>query len=95
MPLNSKGKYEIENEPYEEIKVYKVDADNPSLYLEGVQLRIHGTSDYGTEYDRTIETNSNGVASFGEMEVGKYILEEVQALENYKLDESNVSSTAK
>lgn len=45
--------------------------------LKGFQFRLHGTSTIGKKVDVTATTNSSGVASFKNVYVGTYTLEEV------------------
>ena len=70
----------IENENRSwDFKLYKVDSYNPSIYLEGAQFNLIGTSDFGTEYNITETTNSQGYIQFMNLEKGSYILRELVA----------------
>ena len=70
----------IENENRSwDFKLYKADSYNPSIYLEGAQFNLIGTSDFGTEYNITETTNSQGYIQFMNLEKGSYILRELVA----------------
>ncbi|MGN0161584.1 MAG: SpaA isopeptide-forming pilin-related protein [Lachnospiraceae bacterium] len=69
------------DEPAGKILVTKVDADNSSNYLKGVEFRLYkdnGTHLIGSQTPiATKVTNDNGQVSFEDLSLGSYILEEV------------------
>ena len=82
LTLNAQGYYEIPNEPYVSLTIFKADAFSRTTALQGAKLRLT-RADSGTAYDKTLTTNSNGVVRFDKLEVGSYILEETEAPQNY------------
>ena len=64
---------------YWNFKLYKVDAYNSSIYLEGATFQVVGVSDFGTEYDITATTNAQGYIQFMNLEKGSYIIRELTA----------------
>lgn len=82
-----------DNEYYNEQKVYnerrfnsfrlrKIDKDNTSIWLEGAEFSLKGTSAFGTSVDMVATSDENGVMSFENIERGTYTLKEVKAPEN-------------
>lgn len=82
-----------DNEYYNEQKVYnerrfnsfrlrKIDKDNTSIWLEGAEFSLKGTSAFGTSVDIVATSDENGVMSFENIERGTYTLKEVKAPEN-------------
>ena len=57
----------------------KVDSEEQTDRLEGVEFSLSGTSDYGTPYNITMTSDANGVVSFRNLERGRYTLIETQA----------------
>ena len=51
--------------------------------VEGIQFRLYGTADIGTKVDMTAKTNSKGVATFSNVLIGTYTIEEVDPLDIY------------
>ncbi len=92
LELNSQGDYEIANEPYCELTVFKADAYNQRQALSGAEFRLT-RADSGPAYDKTVVTNGNGTARFDRLETGNYILEEISAPENYFRDEKKYNVT--
>ena len=81
------------NEYYNDQKVYnerrfnsfrlrKIDKDNTSIWLEGAEFSLKGTSAFGTNVDIIATSDENGVMSFENIERGTYTLKEVKAPEN-------------
>jgi LPXTG-motif cell wall-anchored protein len=82
-----------DNEYYNDQKVYnerrfnsfrlrKIDRDNTSIWLEGAEFSLKGTSAFGTSVDMVATSDENGVMSFKNIERGTYTLKEVKAPEN-------------
>lgn len=82
-----------DNEYYNDQKVYnerrfnsfrlrKIDKDNTSIWLEGAEFSLKGTSAFGTNVDVVATSDENGVMSFENIERGTYTLKEVKAPEN-------------
>jgi LPXTG-motif cell wall-anchored protein len=82
-----------DNEYYNDQKVYnerrfnsfrlrKIDKDNTSIWLEGAEFSLKGTSAFGTSVDIVATSDENGVMSFENIERGTYTLKEVKAPEN-------------
>ena len=82
-----------DNEYYNEQKVYnerrfnsfrlrKIDKDNTSIWLEGAEFSLKGTSAFGTNVDIVSTSDEDGVMSFENIERGTYTLKEVKAPEN-------------
>ena len=82
-----------DNEYYNEQKVYnerrfnsfrlrKIDKDNTSIWLEGAEFSLKGTSAFGTSVDMVATSDENGIMSFENIERGTYTLKEVKAPEN-------------
>ena len=82
-----------DNEYYNVQKVYnerrfnsfrlrKIDKDNTSIWLEGAEFSLKGTSAFGTSVDIVATSDENGVMSFENIERGTYTLKEVKAPEN-------------
>lgn len=82
-----------DNEYYNDQKVYnerrfnsfrlrKIDKDNTSIWLEGAEFSLKGTSAFGTNVDIVATSDENGVMSFKNIERGTYTLKEVKAPEN-------------
>ena len=82
-----------DNEYYNDQKVYnerrfnsfrirKIDKDNTSIWLEGAEFSLKGTSAFGTNVDVVAISDQNGIMSFENIERGTYTLKEVKAPEN-------------
>lgn len=82
-----------DNEYYNDQKVYnerrfnsfrirKIDKDNTSIWLEGAEFSLKGTSAFGTNVDVVATSDQNGIMSFENIERGTYTLKEVKAPEN-------------
>ena len=57
----------------------KVDFDNTSITLEGATVNIKGTSDFGTEYDLSLQSDESGIIHVENMEKGTYVFTETLA----------------
>ena len=70
----------------------KVSSENPSTTIKDIQFRLRGISDYGTEVDQIVSTNSIGEISFNDIELataggnGGYILQEYLTNDDWLLD---------
>ena len=82
-----------DSEYYENQKVYnerrfnsfrlrKIDKDNTSIWLEGAEFSLKGTSSFGTNVDIVATSDENGLMFFENIERGTYTLKEVKAPEN-------------
>lgn len=56
--------------------------------VEGVQFRLHGTADIGTAVDVTAKTNSKGIATFSNVLIGTYTVEELNVPGRYETPKS-------
>ena len=81
------GSIIIYNIPYYDFQISKrSDYDNGAI--AGAKFKLTGTSDYGTVVNKTITTGSTGLAKFTKLEVGKYILQEIEVPEDFILDDT-------
>ena len=67
---------------FNSFKLRKIDKDNTSIWLEGAEFSLKGTSAFGTNVDVVATSDENGVMSFENIERGTYTLKEVKAPEN-------------
>lgn len=74
----SNGEYVITNEPYHKLSLLKISAYDGSQ-LKGAEFKLSGTSDYGTQVDKTAVSDGSGFAKFDMLEPGTYVLEETKA----------------
>lgn len=51
--------------------------------IEGLEFRLHGTADIGTAIDMTAKTDSTGKASFKNVLIGTYTIEEINVPDRY------------
>lgn len=56
--------------------------------VEDVQFRLHGTADIGTAVDITAKTNAKGVATFNNVLIGTYTVEELNVPNRYTAPKS-------
>ena len=84
---NTGGEYVIYNEGYHEFSLRKRDAVNNSMWLQGAEFRLTGTSDLGNRVDRTVRSNDSGRATFDYLESGLYVLKETDPPEGHMADE--------
>lgn len=68
-----------------ELKFKKTDT-NTGEGIPGIQFRLTGTSDYGTEYDETLYSDASGFVTFMNLERGTYRLTETVSDEDHILD---------
>ncbi len=68
------------------LEIIKTSSRNPETAVEGVRFQLRGKSDYGTEYDLTMETNRFGSARFKNIEKGVYTIQEVDGVPDYQQD---------
>ena len=81
------GYYHFYNTPrYWSFYLRKVDAENPSIYLQGAEFTLHGTSDLGTSYNMTVLSDKDGRVDFEKIEAGTYVLKEIKAPQNVDED---------
>ena len=71
-----------------EILIKKVDETNKANAVSGAVYRLSGTSDYGTQTEKEVTTDSNGMASFTDIEKGSYELKEISCGDDWQLDPS-------
>lgn len=67
---------------FNSFRLRKIDKDNTSIWLEGAEFSLKGTSAFGTSVDIVATSDENGVMSFENIERGTYTLKEVKAPEN-------------
>lgn len=63
-----------------DVKVTKTSEDG---LVSGIKFRLYGTSDSGASVDEYATTNNSGVATFNDILIGSYTLEEVNTAEQY------------
>lgn len=69
-----------------DVRVLKKSSKDDSP-IKGVSFRLTGTSDYGTNYDLTAKTNSQGKLNFKNVEKGSnYTLMEYESVPDYQLN---------
>ena len=68
------------------IQVKKIDAEDPTKVLEGVSFNISKNSDM-SEVITTVETDGNGIATFKDMELGKYYIQEAEQVGGYAIND--------
>lgn len=73
----------FENRRYGELKIQKVDSQNPDTGLVGVHLRVQNLS---TGFDVTVITQSDGLATVSDLEPGTYIITETVSRPDFLLD---------
>lgn len=56
--------------------------------IEGLEFRLHGTADIGTAIDMTAKTDSTGKASFKNVLIGTYTIEEINVPDRYVAQKS-------
>jgi hypothetical protein len=84
------GNIYIYNEyKYSEVEIRKVDAENPTVFLEGAIFSLTGVSNSGAKVELTASSDRNGFIAFNDVEQGVYVLKELQAPKN--LDEAGKS----
>ena len=76
-----------------DLRIRKVDEQDPEKAIKGIKFRLTGTSRYGKDYDEIRTTETNGYASFLNIEAGNYELSEIEANDNYVLDGDPISVT--
>lgn len=69
-----------------DVGVDKYSSEDATVKIRGVQFRIEGTSDYGTEVSVIETTDKNGRLTFTDIEKGTYILQEYQATPDWLED---------
>lgn len=52
--------------------------------VEGIKFRLYGTADTGTKVDMIVATNAKGVATFSNVLIGTYTVEEVDTHSRYE-----------
>lgn len=72
------GDYIIKNEPYHTLSLLKISAYDGSQ-LKGAEFKLSGTSDYGTQIEKTAVSDDSGFVTFDTLEPGTYVLEETKA----------------
>ena len=83
------GTLTVYNEPLHSFTIQKegtFEVDGIALPVGGAVFNLSGTSDYGTVVNITKTTETNGRASFDDLEAGTYILYEDSAPDGYTLD---------
>lgn len=59
--------------------------------VEGVKFRLYGTADNGDKVDLTASTNAKGVATFQNVLIGSYTVEEVDTAERYVIPDKQTT----
>ena len=82
---NETAEIRITNEKLKgQIEVYKVDAENKEIKLEGVEFQVINSND---EIVETIVTDSNGYAVTSRIPIGEYLLKEIKTDDMHILNE--------
>ena len=71
---------------YANISFFKRDITVPQLFIEGARFELTGTSDYGHEVTLYAQTDSNGLVSFNNLELGTYKMRETATDGDHILD---------
>lgn len=69
-----------------DFKLHKVSTEDANRNISGIQFRLIGTSDYGTDVDVTKASGNDGIVSFKDIEKGKYTLSEYQGIPDWLED---------
>ena len=64
----------------------KVNEEDPTEMVKGAGYTLQGTSDYGTEYDWTITSDSAGLINFNNVEKGTYLLRETICSDDWQMN---------
>ena len=70
-----------------DVRLRKVDADDPTKVIHNAVFVLEGTSAYGTSVKKKLSTDANGNITFKNIEEGTYILRETDATANYQITE--------
>lgn len=68
-----------------DIELTKVNAEDTSEVIKGIEYTLSGTSDYGTEVEKIAVSNSDGKISFKDVEKGTYNLYESACSSDWQL----------
>lgn len=71
----------------------KVNSENTDQTIGGITFNLKGVSDYGTAIDITLTTNSNGRLEFDDIEIGTYILKELDSGRDWLRDNTEYTVT--
>lgn len=82
-----------ELEPYKSVEFYKL--NESSSKLGGAVFRLSGASDMGTEVDKAVTSEENGLVSFENVYYGTYVLTETTAPYGYKASDETYSVEVK
>lgn len=69
------------------VQVKKVDSLDPELALKDVEFNISADKDM-KDILSTVKTDENGIASFENLELGKYYIQEAKQLDGYVLNDT-------
>lgn len=85
IPNNSDRRNLIDNRQKGFAEVIKTSEDG---IVEGVEFRLNGTADIGTAVDVTAKTDSTGKATFSNVLIGTYTIEEINVPDRYVAQKS-------
>jgi len=89
--------FTFQNPPFRgTVEIKKVDKDDTQKTLKGAEFKIYKAEEYEEavatgstpEALRTLSTDGNGIASFGKLRLGNYIIKETNAPKYYYFDEN-------
>lgn len=81
------GKTTAEYRTVGTLTLKKVDSTDSETPVKGITFTLTGASYYGTVYDGTsVETNSDGIATFEDLERGTYTITETKGVPDYLVD---------
>ncbi|MBO4537595.1 MAG: hypothetical protein J5694_01850, partial [Erysipelotrichaceae bacterium] len=68
------------------LHVLKRDSSDHTTAIQGVTFRLVGESFYGTDVNREVTTNPNGMIFFNDLERGNYQLQEIESIDDYQIN---------
>ncbi len=71
-----------------DVELKKVSEDDEEITVEGAVFRIYGTSAYGNTYDKTFATAPDGTITVEDLEMGDYLMQEIESPDDYFINET-------
>ena len=69
-----------------DVKLCKVQAEDPGKTISGISFRLYGTSDYEDDIDMTAASGSDGTLTFKRIPAGTYKLQELGGSDDWLVD---------
>ena len=69
-----------------DLKIRKLDSSDHETPIQGCTFYLQGESFYGTEVSIKVDTNSDGIINFKDLERGSYILQEIISVDDYQIN---------